>query len=344
MRYRIFATAATFIGSLIGAGFASGREIALYFGHTSVFVPLLSGMCLGASCYFFLKAGRLTSGNPSALWGKGAFVAEFVVKISNAVTFCAMIAGSEEVIFSLFGFHGGGIISAVLSLIVVLAGVEKIKFVNFLLVPLIILTVAVLFFQSPALPPEEKFVILPSFTYAAMNVVGGGYFVSTMSGDFTEKECVATSVISGVVLTALLVAVYCIIRYDLSSSMPVLVAAKRAGMEKFGDIVVYLAIFTTLTGSLAVSAGKGKIKPVVITALATLASQAGFALIVNTLYPVLGTAGAVVTLLYLFFYFRKKIAKKEGVSPPSVSLFSTRLKRLSLREKLFSRCRSRASR
>jgi len=51
-------TASVFIGTLIGAGFATGREILLFFGKCSPVVPILSSIICGAFCIMFLVAGH----------------------------------------------------------------------------------------------------------------------------------------------------------------------------------------------------------------------------------------------------------------------------------------------
>lgn len=112
--YRFTATA-TFIGALIGAGFASGREIALYFANTSIITPLLAGVFLGYFCYFFLELGRIYKGDISQFLGKGSKVFDIIVRLCCLITTCAMIAASEEVVFNLFHFCGGGIITGILA-------------------------------------------------------------------------------------------------------------------------------------------------------------------------------------------------------------------------------------
>lgn len=306
MKYKKIAVAATFVGALIGAGFASGREISLYFGHTSVFTPLIAGVFLAFFCYLFLEAGRITGGKPALLWKKGDKPAEAVIRLCNAVTFCAMIAGSEEVVFSLFGFHGGGIITGILALAVVALGAEKLKFSNFLIVPVIVVLIGVLFIGEHSSPAFEKLSVVPAFTYCTMNIIGGGYLVSGFSADFTKKDCAGTALLCGVILTALLLAVFFTVQNYLDEAMPLIAAAEKQGLAKVGNAVMYLAIFTTLTGSLSIAGKNSLIASGLLTALSFCVSLLGFRKIVDRCYPIIGIAGGAISLVYLFLYLRKR--------------------------------------
>lgn len=316
MKFKKITTAATFIGALIGAGFASGREISLYFGHTSVMTPIFAGIFLTLFSYLFLIIGTITGGKPSQLLHKGGRISDWVIRICNAVTFCAMIAGSEEVVYALFNFHGGSVISGILALLIVLWGVEKLKFSNFIIVPIIIVMVAVLFLKNHSLPPVEKFSIFPAFTYCAMNIIGGGYLIATFSADFTKKDCLQTSLICGTVLTALLLAVFFTIQNHLDEAMPLISTAAENGFAVLGNLIMYLAIFTTLTGSLSISSGNKFIPACIIVALSFTTAILGFEKIVNNFYPILGVAGGAVSLLYLFYFLHyKKYSNTQALVP-----------------------------
>ena len=60
-----------YIGAIIGAGFATGREIMLYFGGSGMFSGIVAGVLMGALCGAFLLAAksfkRLTGSDRKAL-------------------------------------------------------------------------------------------------------------------------------------------------------------------------------------------------------------------------------------------------------------------------------------
>ncbi len=318
MRYKKITSAATFIGALIGAGFASGREISLYFGHTSVFTPICAGLFLGAFCYLFLLIGSVTYGKPDTLLKKIGKPTDWVIRLCNTVTFFAMIAGSEEVVFSLFHFHGGSVITGFISLAIVLCGVEKIKLSNLIIVPIIIIMIVILFIKERSVPATEKISVLPAFTYCSMNIIGGGYLVSTFSGNFTKKDCLQTAVICGAVLTALLLAVFFTIQNHLDDVMPLISAAEDCGLGKIGNIIMYLAIFTTVTSELSIASKNNKILACVLTCAAFVVSIFGFRTLVDKCYPVIGVIGSGITVIYLFLYIKFVHRQKYKIQPLKV--------------------------
>ena len=306
------AVAATFVGAIVGAGFASGREIALYFAETSILTPLLSGVLLGVFCYLFSEIGRVTGGNAALLSPRLSKPLRFVIRGENAVTYCAMIAGGEEILYGLFNIHGGGIFSGILALFLVLWGADKIKWSNLFIVPAIIVMVFVLFFTNSTFPTGRKISALSAFSYCAMNVMGGGYLISTYSGDFSKKDSVLTSILSGVIITALLVAVYCVVCVEPDAVMPLLAAAEETGLSVVANIVAYLAIFTTLTGSLSIASGNKPTVAALLTAGALVVATFGFRSLVDKAYPVLGAIGGAVSLTYAFLYARYRYQKSRS--------------------------------
>ena len=63
----------TFVGTMVGAGFASGREVAAFFGETSLFGVVLAGLLTGALSFVFMELGRLSKGDiMGGFFGKAA--------------------------------------------------------------------------------------------------------------------------------------------------------------------------------------------------------------------------------------------------------------------------------
>jgi len=261
----------------------------------------------------FLRIGSATEGKPLSLWGKGKFFAGSVIKISNAVTLCSMTAASEMTFYSLFGFHGGGIITGILALIVVLFGVDKIKASNFFIVPIIIILIGILLFKESVIPDGGKFVFLPAFSYCTMNIIGGGYLISTMSSDFDKKDCAVTSIICTAVVTVLIMAVYFTIQNYADDDMPLMSAATACNLKILGNITMYLAVFTTMTGSLSIVSDNKTFPAIAATAFSFGVSALGFRKIVDCFYPILGVLGGVVAVAYLIIFIIKN--RRQDKSP-----------------------------
>lgn len=313
------AVAATFVGAIVGAGFASGREIALYFAETSVLTPILSGVLLGLFCYLFAEIGRVTNAHPELLSKNLSRPIEWVIRLENAVTFCAMIAGSEEIVKNLFGIPGGGVVTGIIALLVVVCGADKVKWSNILIVPTIIVLVFWLFARTSAPLVLKKISFLSAFSYCTMNIMGGGYLVSTYSGQFEKKDSVVTSIIAGTVITLLLVAVYSVVSVAPDAVMPLLSAAEGVGLSTVANVVAYLAVFTTLTGSLSIAAKNNPYSAVLVTALSFVVSLFGFRTLVDKAYPILGAIGAVVSLAYAALYFKFRYQNRSKSIVPAIT-------------------------
>lgn len=310
MRNRVIGLSSTFMGALIGAGFASGREIALYFSHTSPFTPLLSGACLGILCYFFLELGRIYNGDFFILFGKGRGVFICIIKVCNIITTCAMIAGGEEVFFNLFGIRGGGIITGIITLLTLYFGVEKLKLINSFIMPAIIILILILFFKGNGKAEFEKLSVLPAFTYAAMNIITGGYFISTLSKDSTKKENLMAGVVTGIILSLLLLSVYIIIQDNIYDIMPLMSAAQSHNMKTIGNLIMYLAIYTTITSSLAVASSNNMKTAVMIIAACYGISIFSFEKIVDITYPLMGFTGIVMIFIVIYLLIKQKPKQK----------------------------------
>jgi uncharacterized membrane protein YkvI len=220
-----------------------------------------------------------------------------------------MIAGGEVVVYSLFNIHGGGIITGIITLITLVFGVDKLKLVNSLVVPAIIVLILVLFFKGNNSVKIEKISVFPAFLYATMNIISGGYFISTLSKECSKKENIIIAIICGVILGLMLLSIYIIIQEDLTKSMPLMSAASKGNLKVVGNIIMYLAIYTTITSSLVVASSNNIKAAVLITAASYVVSLFSFEKIIDLSYPVMGVCGAAVILITLYLMLRQKYSK-----------------------------------
>ena len=283
-----------FVGTVIGAGFATGKEILLFFGNSSFISIFIAGFLLSLFCYCFLRLGSIY-GNIFFAFGKFKLIVKIFIIIANICVFCATLAGAEEVIFNIFHFHGGGIITAIITLIIVFFGVNAIKIVNLVIVPAIIVIITIIFFKDSQYDLNGKISFILPFCYASMNLSTGGFFIGKNAVGFTKKDCLTCSAISGLILTILMFFIYCIVK-NVDSSMPFIAKSVVLGFGIIANVVLYLAMLTTLIGTLDVSALNNKYFAILITAIGLLVSTFGFSNIVNSLYPIMGAVGGVITV------------------------------------------------
>lgn len=289
-----------FVGTVIGAGFATGREISLFFSSCSVFSVAFAGFLLGFFCFVILRIST-RFGDVFSSFGFLKKPLRAFAFISNFCVACATLAGTESVISCLFGINGGAVISAILCLGVVLFGVKYVKNVNVLVVPVILVLVLLVFFKDKSFDIGGRNSIVSPFSYASMNLVTGGFFIGANAESPTKKESLICAVISGVVLTLMLLCVYFTVK-NVSAEMPFIAKADELGLGVVGNVILYLAMLTTIIGTFSVCSGKNKIAAVAVAIAALFASSFGFGNIVDTIYPVIGALGGSVMICSLIIW------------------------------------------
>lgn len=288
----------TFIGTFIGAGFASGREISLFFGGKSIFVPILSSLVCGGLSLVFMELGRITKGElVKAIFPKTYKAWEYLLCAANFIIFAAMLAGSEYVIHSAAGFVGGGILSGLLTAVIVLGGVEKIKAANLAAVPLIIVMIAIILFMEPKYNVSGTFSVTSPVLYASMNILSCGLLSAKLSHNNTKKQSYLAAVMITIILMFLIVAVYLEVNGLENKPMPLLDVAKSHGLGFAGSLLIYLAIITTMVGSLSLASHDKPMPTLILLAAGYLVSLFGFETIVNTAYPAIGVLGIALSVV-----------------------------------------------
>ena len=272
----------------------------LYFSDLSVFSVLLSGIFLGFFCYVFLRLSSIY-GSVFNAFGHLKPIVKFLIVAADFVVLCAGIAGSDGVFYELFNLHIGSIIITLLSVTIILFGYRSIRYVNFFVVPIIIALVSVVFFSDLSFPYYGKNSVVSPFLYASMNLLTGGFFIGENADNPTKKECLLTSVISGITLTCLLVAVFLSSR-GVFGEMPFLEKAYSLGFGTIGNIVLLLALLTTVIGTLSVCSANKKTSVLFLASVSLFLSSFGFGTIVDTIYPIIGVIGSVVTVCTLFIF------------------------------------------
>ncbi|MBR2956357.1 MAG: hypothetical protein IKC54_04100 [Clostridia bacterium] len=301
-----------FIGTSIGAGFSSGREIALFFGGMSPWCVALSGVFIALICGLFLVGGKYDL-IPSGIAVK---VATF---IAGAVSLVSMLAGGEKIMFDLTGVHLLGLVMMLVGGVVVTLGIEKIKWANTVLIPLLILLMIVIFIRLDAPIYSGKWSMTKPVHYAGLDVLLAGMLLSREGKKLSGKQIGLTVVAIGVFMFVILFVLQNVVLSDkTSASMPVLAVSKEVGLTIASGVLIASAIFTTMIGALEtvtiyvtdVLSKSKKLHPLAspknksFVVLACLMifypiSFLGFEKIVDTCYPFVSACGIVLTVYLL---------------------------------------------
>ncbi len=313
-------TAFLYIGTAIGAGFSSGKEIALFFGKASPLNVALTSVFMALLCGLFLVAGKQNMMPKSRLMRFGIF-------LSACISLCSMLAGGEYVMRTLSGIPLLGLVMAILGAIVVILGIEKMKAANCVLVPLIVLSIALIFFKLPHLRGELPFDIARPMIYSGLDVLLGGVIIADEGKKLNYRQIFGTCMLIFAFLFGMLFMLQTVVLADgCVSSMPVLAVAKRFGLQAICGVLIAAAIFTTLISSLKIvsdsllaflrhtkrlsSFGDVKNTPFAVFLCLLIAypvSFVGFDNIVNTMYPFISVCGILMTAIVLVRFCIKAV-------------------------------------
>lgn len=291
-----FKIAFFFIGAMIGAGFSSGSELMVFFGESGIVGVVISAVFIGLLVFFFQYMSVVFNNYPRV-----KKVVDWLMVLSSIISFIAMTAGANEVIMDTFRVNNIGVVSALAVSVMCLFSMRFLKNVNAVVVPLIVVLMILIIVKTDSLPLPTGFSIFRSASYAAMNVLLGGYLLSTECAQKKTKDKIIITVIITVVVAAMMVIVYMISQEAKFSDMPVFEVARRYEMATISGIIIYLAIFSTLIG-----AGKvifdnlsdfTKSKWVTLISLiiiSLIGRSVGFGFMVRTFYPITGYLSIVV--------------------------------------------------
>ena len=333
-----FKVAGTYVGTVVGAGFASGQEILQFFvsfgraGLWGIFVITLLFMLIG---YIVMELGyKLKARNHLPIVRKtggrvlGTF-SDIVITFFLFGSLTAMIAGSGAIFAQEFRLHPlfGSLFMATVSIITVLSGfhgtINSISFVApFLIISAIGVSLASIFLPCPDICFNEisRSVFLrnwlwSSILYVSYNSVTAISILGPLGCNADDIKVIRNGAILGGIGLGLGAAAIFISLYVNSGSIsglevPMLFVAGRISplMKIFYSVILLAEIYTTavsdLYGFTARICTKEKFRPVFIfacTAFAFLMSMAGFSNLVRYLYPFIGYCG-VLTLMGLIYH------------------------------------------
>ncbi|MDE5602072.1 MAG: hypothetical protein K2J16_06205, partial [Clostridia bacterium] len=330
-----------YIGTAIGAGFSSGKEIALFFGDASPLNVALASVFMSLLCALFLIAGKHSLMPKNKLMGLCIF-------LSAGISVCSMLAGSEFVLHSMTGVPMLGLVMAIIGSVVVVLGIEKIKFVNTLVVPLIILCIALIFLKLDPQQHSQGFTIIKPILYSGLDVLLGGVIISEEGKKLSYKEIFLSCTFICIFLFAILFMLQTVVLADkMHSSMPVLAVSEKFNLKWVCGVLIAGAIFTTLVSSLKIlsdsiirtlqktkklaTLGEPRNKSLIVFFCLLIAfpiSFVGFDAIVDTMYPFISWCGVALTAFVIIkliirgtrklisIHLRKKSAKRDGTITP----------------------------
>ena len=301
MRYlKSLIVAFCFISSLVGAGLATGKEVALFLGNASLLSIVVCGLAIALFSYPFILIAIITKGKTlTLLFPTHKTTGSLIIKFMNFIFLSAMLGGAETLLREIWGFYGGSLCMALLTLISIELGNNFIKYLTTLTMPLILIALFVIFLKSPNKPLGE-FTIAYPILYAGMNSANAGIFAGSFIKDSSKKDAPIISSIIFVVATLILVVIKSIIIGYEDTSIPLYYVSLDTNLAVFSVIVIFFSILTSCISSLKLCSHPNSTEPYVISIIALFISSFGFDKIVSYTYPLLGAVG--IALLALAVY------------------------------------------
>ncbi|MDS0525362.1 transporter [Clostridium sp. SHJSY1] len=342
---KIFQIAVVFIGTIVGAGLASGKEITQFF--TSFGAKSFLGIILCGA--FYIIMGTIISKisvnynlnsysdvmkiiSPNIL-GKLTGVITTLYLISSA---SIIIAGSGALINQFFGIPKivGSLLMIVFASFFLLRGTNGLIEVNSFIVPALIITISlvtILYFMFckemvsfnniSSFEPKKKGILISTILYAGYNILCSSGVLVPLSNQMKKSRTMIIGIIFGAIGLSLLC---CMINFMLTINqpyiyeyeIPLLFVAQRFGpfMQALLLMIILLEMFSTevsdvysISKTLEQTFNIHFKKGIfLVLAVALPISQIGFTNLISTLYPLFGVLSLIFIIQSIIFYRKHK--------------------------------------
>lgn len=334
-----FKVSAVFIGTIIGAGLASGQEILQFFssyginGFYGIFLCCVLYITFSAIIITLCFKYRFKSYREIIQYIFGGKLGRVVNLLTTFFIFSGnviMLSGGGAMLNEYLGINKfwGTLIMAILAFAVAFYSTKGIVTANSIIVPfstLIILILGVLViitygnttasFNESSLPIKQNW-IWSAIIYSAFNIMGATGVLCPMICEATDKkQFIKGCVIGGIVLTILALSINFSILYYMPKSfhfeIPNLYIAKHYGnmLPLALTIIIWLEMFSTeigdlysLSNALRHSANISYTNSLMLITLVSLPfTFIGFSNLIRLLYPAFG----VLSLIFIIGCFNK---------------------------------------
>lgn len=322
------------IGTLIGAGFASGQEVYLFFfsyGMKGLIGILISSIIIGVviySTFNILNKYKINTYKDflNILIPKNTklkIIANFIINIFILITFFIMIAGFGAYFEQEIGINRlvGSLVLAIITFIVFMTSIKGVVKVNELLVPILIgfiFIIGIISIKDTHILNLENYVIRTNYTNFALSAVLYSSYNSillipvliTLNNYVkNKKQIFYISFISAIVTILLSVIIFLLlVRVDVDISkleMPIVYVVSNIFkiLRYIYGVIILGSIFTTAI-SLGVSFLQNTAKnkkgytqiAIIMCITSVIISKFGFSNLVSLLYPIFGYLGLIQIL------------------------------------------------
>ncbi len=295
-------------GGIIGAGFATGKELQLFFQN-----PTISSLCLLALSLILmaLVSALYFSGQKRDL--HNTWTATFIPPcflMFSAASYLVMLACGGEALMESFQIPTpfGNVITCIITLLIVSFGVESVYRFNLIATPMLLIVILLIgcvgLWHPAGLFWERTEPVFDMLTYTGYNLLSILPFLAAISEETPKRNG-----IFGIFAGFFLVLIAGLLLKTLLNVYPIAVADATLPIVKIIDMIsprlsylytvmLYLSILTTaVNGLYAITRGKHTF----LVSVALLGfSFFGFSNLINSLYPLFGYVGIGLVALILW--------------------------------------------
>lgn len=342
--FSIFTIAAAYIGTVVGAGFASGQEVLQFFdaygwhGLIGIAVASLLFFFLGYSVLLIGRYRKAKSHMDIVYFTNGKVVGAAIDIIITAFLFLAlsaMIAGAGAIFNEQFRIPAiwGAVIMALITMLTVITGIKGVIKVISYVVPFLILSVVFIslhsLFTNPltskdietakALSGATPNWFLSAVNYACYNTVISIAVLAPMGAKTAKRKnlfwgALAGALGLGVGITAIYLSVLTNISDVAQKEIPMILIASRISViiKLLFATVLFAEVYTTAVGNLYGFVHRFSLKSSRLwlifasSAIALIVSLLGFSNMVKYLYPAVGYGGILFLGGVIYVWFAKK--------------------------------------
>lgn len=336
---RIIKIISIILGSIIGAGFATGQEIYLFFGKYKIFGIIgivISSLIISFVLYIVLKyinkykiksydeyINKIFKGNRFL-----SYLNENIITMFLLFTFYIMELGFINLLFQQYGIskYIGMVIITILVYAVLIGNVKNVIKVNVFLVPILIIAMlyisitGIIKFNSTEvtlLTNVNNMFIIDAVLYASYNfIMLLPLLVSINDEKITKKEIKIISISIFIILVISSILILMLLSYfDISNiEIPIIYISNFINNESIilGAVLILLAIFTSIIcvgysflNNVSKNKKKYKRNLLIMCGVGFLIINFSFASTMKITYTFLGALGFLQILLIILANFRK---------------------------------------
>lgn len=306
---------ALYVCSVLGAGFATGRELMVYFIKYGIWGIL--GILIASVIFSLIAYKAITSEYESLDKLCNSKLIFPLNKCVSAITllfliiiYSAMLSAGGELFNAIFNmpYIYGSFLMAAVSLFTIYGGGKAIGDISLILFPIIIITSVItgLYLISKGsfniqMNTINAWFVPRAFIYSAYNIITASAVIIEYKN---KNAALKTALISGVsiFMLAVILSLPILLSYEYVKNEPLPILSLIADRGIVFYIYVFMlvcAIFTTAaTGGISAVRQSG-LSPLVITIIAFIISFAGFSSIVDNIYFIFGVLGSIIIYCFL---------------------------------------------